>query len=348
MLPSSLRFTRLSLALIATLAALAATAGSAQAAAPCPPGEDYTAGNKLCLKTTHEPGGDFVIPGGYIRYRVDILNPGTATATKATLKFTLDPQTTLESFPEGCTRTDANVSPTVVTCFIGSIKPNPDPTTRSFLVKAPGSETSTSAVASISADARQRDKQENPNDPTEEDFADEPEVVTIDFVQGLSASFVPANTPLTLDTDSDRTGATSEDKRTAKFILLASGFSTSATVDDEVDDDTFVCPEGLKCPGGGWTEAFIPGPNGLDDPFSLPSRMELWLRYDSSTLNGVTPGQYVMLHDDDYDPSTIDYEEISKLCGPNPKPPCLLGRPDSLSDGDLLVKALVTGNWRFR
>jgi uncharacterized repeat protein (TIGR01451 family) len=340
MLPSATRFTRLIAATTATLAILAGAAASAEAVPTC--------GNKLCLETTHEPDGDFVIPNGFIRYRVDLTNPGPATATKVTLTFTLDGQTTLVSLPQGCTRTAASVSPTVVSCFLGSVKPTgATPRTFRFLVKAPGIETSTSAVARVSADARQSDKQENPNDPTGEDFADIAEVVAIDFRQGLSASFVPADTDLTLDTDTNGTGATSTDKRTAKFILRASGFSTTATVDDEVDD-TFVCPQGLKCPTGGWTEAFIPGPAGLFDPFNSPSRMELQLRYDVTTLNGAKPNNFVLLHDKDYLASTIDYEQISALCGPNPRPPCLLGRPVELSGGDLLVKALVTGNWRYR
>jgi uncharacterized repeat protein (TIGR01451 family) len=340
MLPRSNRFIRLSTALIVALAALACTAVSAGAAPTC--------GNKLCLETTHEPDSDFVIPDGFIRYRVDLTNPGTATATKVTLTFTLDPATTLISFPQGCTRTAASVSPTVVTCPLGSVKPTGGtPRTFRFLVQAPNTETSTAAVARVSADARQNDKQDNPNDPTGEAFADAPEVIAIDRRQGLSASFVPADTNVTLDTDTDGTGATLTDRRTAKFILRASGFSTSATVEDEVDD-TFVCPERLKCPTGGWTEAFIPGPNGLLDPFSLPSRMEIELRYDESTLNGAKPNNYVLIHDTDYDPDTTDYELISQLCGPNPRPPCLLGRPVVLDDGDLLVRALVTGNWRYR
>jgi uncharacterized repeat protein (TIGR01451 family) len=357
MLPSSARFTRLLTATIAALAALTAGAGSAQAAAPCP--EGFTAGNKLCLATTHEPAGDFVIPNGYIRYRVDLTNPGPATATKVALTFTLDTQTTLKSAPAGCTQPSVPPQPpvTVITCSLGSVKPTgTSPVTLRFLVQAPSFETSTSAVARVSADARQNDKQENPEnpDPTDEDFADIPEVVTVDSRQGLSASFVPADTEVTLDTDTDDTGATLTDKRTAVFVLFANGFSTTATVNDNVED-TFVCPQGLKCPSGGWTEAVIPGPpstkppfDPLLQPFLPPSRMELELRYDSTTLNGVKPNSYVLIHDLDYDASTTTYELIETLCGSNPKPPCLRGRPVLLPDGDLLVKAFVTGNWRYR
>jgi uncharacterized repeat protein (TIGR01451 family) len=337
MLPRLARPTRLMMATIAAFAALAGAGGSANAAPTC--------GNKLCLETTHEPDSDFVIPGGYIRYRVDVTNQGTATATKVTLTFRLDAQTTLQSSPAGCTQPPA----TVITCLLGSVKPTPigRPITFRFLVQAPNSEVSTSALASLSADARQNDKQGNPNDPTEEDFDDAPEVVAIDSRQGLSASVIPEDVEVTLDTDTDRTGATATDKRTAKFVLFADGFSTTAVVNDQVED-TFVCPARLRCPSGGWTEAVIPGPTGLFAPFAPPSRMELELRYDATTLNGVTPSKYVLLHDLDYDASTTNYEQISDLCGSNPHPPCLRGRPVLLPDGDLLVKAFVTGNWRFR
>ena len=340
MLSSSGRLTRFSIALIATLAALAGTAGSAQAAAPCD--EGFTSGNKLCLATTHEPAGNFVIPDGYIRYTVHVANPGPATATKATLTFTLDTHTTLEPtvpLPQGCTRTAPSVSPTVVTCSLGSIKPTgAQPITRSFVVKAPGFETSTSAVARISADARQSDKQDNPNDPTSEDFADAPEVVAVDLVNGQSASFIPQNKEVTLDTDPNHQGATPGNPQSAVFTLFASSFSTAAVIQDEDDAPAFECPKTLKCPSAGWVRASIPG------LFTFPSSMLIELHYDATAFkDGITESGYVMFHLKD---NATTAEPISRPCSKNP-PPCLVD-VDIDKNGDLTAIAKGTENSRYR
>jgi uncharacterized repeat protein (TIGR01451 family) len=340
MLPSFARCTRLLTATIAALAVLAGAAASADAAPTC--------GNKLCLETTHTPDSDFIIPNGYLNYRVDITNPGTATATKVVLTFTLDSRATLVSSPAGCTQPPA----TVVTCPIGSVKPTRGtPLTFTFVAQMPSTETAAdapiSSTASITADARASDKGNNPNDPTTETFSDAPEEVAVDLRQGVSASAVPDGVQVTLDTDPNGTGATNTDKRTAKFRLFPIGFATTATVTDEVQDAGFVCPAKLKCPTGGWTESFIPGAKGLTDPFVFPSVMEIELVYDVSTLpSGLSRNSYVLLHDDDYNASTKNYEQISRSCDSNPAP-CL---EDVFfnADGDLVVTALVTGNWRYR
>jgi uncharacterized repeat protein (TIGR01451 family) len=349
MLPSSARLTRLLTVAIAALAALAAAAGSANAAP-----EDPTCGNKLCLETTHEPDSDFVIPNGYLRYRVDVTNPGTSTATKVTLTFTLDQRVTLESSPAECTQPPATQPPPpLITCFLGSVKPTaPDkPLTFRFLVKVPPDETQVdpagkfidplSSTASISADARRNDSGNNPNDPTDEDFSDVAEVVAVDLVDGQSASFIPANRELTLDTDPDNSGATSSDKQFAIFRLLAFNFSTTAVIEDEVEDPSFVCPEKLKCPTAGWVDASIPGL--VPDPFAFPSKMEIELHYDATALEkGTTEKNYAMLHlkNDGV------LEPISRRCSSNPAP-CLI---DVIlqRDGDLVAIALGTGNSRYR
>jgi uncharacterized repeat protein (TIGR01451 family) len=349
MLHSSARLTRLVMATIVALAVYAGAAGSAQAAANCPPGS--TAGNKLCLETTHSPGPPdfpFVTQNSVVTYRVVVRNPDTATATKVTMQFALDPRATLVSTPpRGCSQPS---STNVISCDLGSVKPTgSNPLVFLFSARMPGTAAITSSVASISADARQNDKQENPNDPTQETFSDEPEVVEVRVVEGQAISGAPDGITVPLNTDTDGSGATNTDKRTAKFTLLAIGFSTTATINDSVDDSNFVCPQGLKCPSGGWTESFIPGPGGLLDPFIAPSQLEIELRYDASTIPaGLTPAKYVLLHDLDYLASTTDYEQISQLCGGNPTPPCLIGQPVVLPDGDFLVRALVKGNWRYR
>jgi uncharacterized repeat protein (TIGR01451 family) len=334
------RFTRLLTATIGVLGVLAGAAATADAAPTC--------GNKLCLETTHTPDSDFIIPNGYLNYRVDVTNPGTATATKVVLTFTLDPRATLVSSPAGCTQPPA----TVVTCPLGSVKPTRGkPITFTFVAKMPPDETAANApissTASITADARSSDTGNNPNDPTSETFSDAPEVVAVDLRQGVSASAVPNQTEVTLDTDPNGTGATATDQRTAKFRLFPFGFATTATVNDTVQDAGFVCPNKLKCPTGGWTESFIPGANGLTDPFISPSIMEIELHYDVSTLpSGLTKKSYVLLHDADYNANTKNYEQISRPCSSNPAP-CL---EDVFFDenGDLVVFALVTGNWRYR
>jgi uncharacterized repeat protein (TIGR01451 family) len=343
MLPSAARFTRLSAATIAALVVIAAAAVSAQAVPTC--------GNKLCLETTHSPGPPdfpFVTQSSVVTYRVVVSNPGTATATKVTLRFALDPGATLVSTPpSGCSQPSSS---NVISCSLGSVKPTgTSPLVFEFSARMPAVATLTSSTASISADARQNDKQGNPNDPTEEDFSDDPEVVDVRVVEGQAISGVPNGITVPLNTDTDGSGANGVDRRTAKFTLVAIGFSTTAAINDSVDDSNFVCPQGLKCMGGGWTESFIPGPGGLLDPFVVPSRMEIELRYDATTIPpGMTPQKYVLLHDLDYLASTTNYEQISQLCGANPTPPCLIGRPVVLPDGDFLVRALVKGNWRYR
>jgi uncharacterized repeat protein (TIGR01451 family) len=345
------RLTRLMTATILALAAFAAVAGSAQATT-----EDPTCGNKLCLATTHEPASDFVVPNGYLRYRVDVTNPGTSTATKVTLTFTLDQRVTLVSSPAGCTQpTPTQPPPPLITCFLGSVKPTAPgkPLTFRFLVQVPPDETRVgpdgkfidplSSTASISADARRNDTGNDPGDPTAEDFSDFPEVVAVDLREGQSASFIPADVPLTLDTDPDGSGATGSDTRTAKFKIFASGFSTTAVINDQVEDAGFVCPEKLKCPGGGWTQASIPGPLGTLNPFAFPSSLEVELHYDATTVpNGLTEKSYVMLHLTD----AGVLERISEPCSSDP-PPCLKD-VDLQSNGDLIASALVTENIRYR
>ena len=361
MLPRLSRFTRLSIALTATVAAVAGTAGSAHAAAPCPPG--FSAGNKLCLDTNHvqPPGTTFVTQNSVVTYRVLVANPGTATATKVILTFTLDTtnptpgqrrMTALTPLPSGCSAPAAAPAPNVITCSLGSVKPTGS-TPREFLfnVQMPASAAIVSSQARLSADARASDSGNNPNDPTVEDFTDDPEVVDVRVADGLAISGVPNGLTVPLDTDPDGSGATDTDKRTAKFTLVPVGFSTTANIVDSVEDANFVCPQGLKCPGGGWTQADIPGPqNNPFAPFLPPSRMDLELLYDASTLgNGFNLNQYELLHDLDHNAATTDYEHITELCAArNPTPPCLRENPKLLPNGDLLVKALVQGNWRFR
>jgi uncharacterized repeat protein (TIGR01451 family) len=340
MLPRSTRFTRLSIALIATLAALGGTAASADAAC----------GNKLCLDTTHSPTDQFVTQGSVVTYRVAVSNPFTATATKVVLRFALDPSATLASTPpDGCSQPS---SANVITCSLGSVKPTgSNPLVFEFSATMPAVAKFTSSTASLTADARASDKGNNPNDPTSETFDDTPEIVEVRVIDGAGISAIPNRVNVPLDTDADGSGATGTDNRTAKFTLFAAGFSTTANIRDSVED-TFVCPQGLKCPGGGWTEAVIPGPLGNPlAPFLPPSKMDLELVYDVTTLpQGFTLNKYVLLHDLDYDASTTNYEQITQLCspGPNPVPPCLRQQPMLLPNGDLLVKALVQGNWRFR
>ena len=355
MLPSFARCARL---LTATIAACAAVAGFAASA-------DATCGNKLCLATTHTPdsdpnsdANDFIVPLGYLNYQVEVSNPGTSTATKVVLTFTLDSRATLVSFPTGCTQASAHV----VTCSLGSVKPTgSNPLKFTFVAQMPAVETQMdpdgkpvdpiSSTASISADARASDTGNNPTDPTRETFDDEPEKVSVDQRQGLSASAVPDGVDLTLNTDPNNTGPTGSDKRTAKFRLFPVGFATTAVINDEVEDPGFVCPTSptkLKCPSGGWTESFIPGANGLTDPFVSPSLMRIELRYDVTTLPaGLSRKNYALLHDDDYNANTKNYEQITRSCSSSTPAPCI---EDFffLDNGDLVVIALVTGNWRYR
>jgi hypothetical protein len=215
----------------------------------------------------------------------------------------------------------------------------------------PALPTVTSNVASVSADARANDSGNNPNDPTVESFSDAPEVIEVRATEDLANSDLPNGFRLRLNTDYDNTGATSADPHTAKFNLLPIGFSTTAVVDDDVADPGFVCPAGLKCPTGGWVQAFVPGPLGLLDPFNPPSEFKIEILHDAKQIpSGLTESNYVLLHDWDYDPATKDYEQISRRCTSNP-PPCIndvqkLSGGDS--KGDFLITAEVTGNFRWR
>jgi hypothetical protein len=175
--------------------------------------------------------------------------------------------------------------------------------------------------------------------------------VSVGTQEDAAASAVRKQETLTLDTDPDGTGATGQDVRTAKFIIFANDFFTSAAVDDDVADQGFVCPSGLVCPGGGWIQAVIPGPafNPLGAFVGKNSIRLLFV--DDATLipRGLTTSNYVLIHDTDYVPgttSTSPYELISRSCKKNP-PPCLNG-VDKLRDGDFLIDAQVTGNWRYR
>ena len=304
-----------------------------------------TCGSKLCLDISHSPADvSFVSPGSLVTYTVTVSNPGPSTATKVALTDTLDPGTTLAStLPSGCT-----IASKVITCTLGSVEPTGSaPVVFRFTVAMPASALVTSNTASLSSDARASDTGNNPKDPTVETFSDAPELVEVKVVEDLANSAVPDGIRLKLNTDYDGTGATASDRQTAKFDLLAKGFSTTAIVDDDVPDAGFVCPSGLKCPNGGWVESFVPGPLGLLDPFQPPSEFKIEIRHDSTQIpSGLTRQKYVLLHDKDYDASTKDYEQIKRSCKSNP-PPCL-DDVQVLADGDFLVTAQVTGNWRFR
>ena len=309
-----------------------------------------TCGSKLCLDISHSPdnahppdNASFVSPGSYVTYTVAVSNPGPSTATKVTLTDALDPDTTLVSnLPSGCTPASKTI-----TCSLGSVKPTgSEPRLLRFTVSMPTAEGDTSNRATLSYDARASDTGNNPKDPTTETFFED-ESVEVRAVEDLADSVVPNGILLKLNTDYDGKGATPNDPQTAKFDLLASGFSTTASVDDDVPDAGFVCPSGLKCPTGGWVESFIPGPLGLLDPFNPPSVFKIEIRHDATEIpSGLTRQKYVLLHDKDYDPSTKSYEQIKRSCSSNP-PPCLVD-VQVLADGDFLVTARVTGNWRFR
>ena len=342
MLSSATRFTRLSIALVATLAALAGTAGSANAATGNPP-----CGNKLCLGLTHEPESAFVIPNGYLVYRVTITSAGTATATKVTLTVDLDDRVSLVSAPQGCTPTPTGE----ISCVLGSIAPEQTPLVRRFLVQVPGTETASGAglagTATISGDARRNDKGNNPNDPTDESFSADWAKVAVDRREGQSASALPEDQTLTLDTDVDGKGVARTDTRIARFTLFASDFFTSAAIDDDVPQNNFVCPV-LFCTKGGWTQAVIPGPLGQLDPFTGDSSITLIMDvYKDLVPVGLTEANYVLIHDKDYDPATTNYELISARCSATQGPPCL-NDVRLLPNGNLHVSAQVTGNWRYR
>jgi uncharacterized repeat protein (TIGR01451 family) len=300
--------------------------------------------SKLCLDVSHSPNNaSFVSPGSFVTYTVAVSNPGPSTATKVTVRDVLDPGTTLvPPLPSGCTSASKTI-----TCSLGSVKPTgTEPRLLRFTVSMPASDGVTTNTATLSYDARASDTGNDPKDPTNESFFEE-EKIEVKAVEDLANSVVPNGLRLKLNTDYDGKGATADDRQTAKFDLLASGFSTTAIVDDDVPDAGFVCPSGLKCPTGGWVESFVPGPLGLLDPFTPPSEFKIEIRHDSTQIpSGLTRQKYVLLHDKDYNPNTKDYEQIKRTCKSNP-PPCL-DDVQVLADGDFLINAQVTGNWRYR
>ena len=204
----------------------------------------------------------------------------------------------------------------------------------------------TSNTAGLSSDARASDTGNNPKDPTVETFTDAPEVVEVKVIEDLANSAVPDGIRLKLNTDYDgrvrRERSADREVRPARERLLDYGDCRRRCPGRGV-----VCPSGLKCPSGGWVESFVPGPLGLLDPFKPPSEFKIEIRHDSTEIPpGLTRQKYDLLHDKDYDSSTKDYEQIKRTCKANP-PPCL-DSVQVLADGDFLVTAQVTGNWRFR
>lgn len=312
-----------------------------------PTSSAQTCGAKLCLDISHSPANvTFVSPNSLVTYTITVSNPGTSTTTKVVVKDQLATGTTLVSTPpSGCS---APSSTGVITCSLGSVKPTGNnPIKLNFTVQMPAAATSTSNVASVSSDARANDSGNNPNDPTVETFSDAPEVVEVKATENLANSDLPNGFRLRLNTDYDNTGATLADPQTAKFNLLPVGFSTTAVIDDDVADPGFVCPTSLKCPSGGWVQGFVPGPLGLLDPFKPPSEFKIEIRHDASQIpTGLTENKYVLLHDSDYDPATKDYEQIKRRCSSN-APPCI-DDVKKLADGDFLITAQVTGNFRWR
>ena len=304
-------------------------------------------GAKLCLDISHSPADvAFVSPNSLVTYTITLTNPGTSTATKVVVTDQLAAGTTLVSTPpSGCS---APSSTGLVTCSLGSVKPTGNnPVKLTFTVRMPAAAAVTSNVATVSSDARTNDTGNNPNDPTAESFSDAPEVVEVRATENLANSDAPNGLRLGLNTDYDGTGATLADPQTAKFNLLPIGFSTTAVVDDDVPDSGFVCPTGLKCPSGGWVQGVIPGPLGLLDPFVPPSEFRIEIRHDASQIPvGLTESKYVLLHDRDYNAATKDYKQIKRRCSSNPAP--CLEDVKKQADGDFVITAQVTGNWRFR
>jgi uncharacterized repeat protein (TIGR01451 family) len=302
-------------------------------------------GSKLCLDISHvSASASSVSPNSLVTYTVTVRNPGPNTATKVVVTDKLDPLTraVASTLPTGCT---ASADLITITCSLGSVKPTGTtgiPLT--FTVRMPSSSAHTGNVASISYDARANDKQDNPKDPTNEAFSLPPDVIDVQAIEDIANSLVPNGVGLALNTDYDGTGATRDDPQTAKFNLRAVGFSTTALVDDDVPDPGFVCPNGLKCPTGGWVQAAVPGPLGVKDPFAPPGEFKIEIRHDASQIPpGLTESKYVLLHDN---PALPAYEQIKRRCGSNP-PPCLED-VKVLADGDFLIKAQVTGNFRWR
>jgi uncharacterized repeat protein (TIGR01451 family) len=335
---------------VTILCALALFAATSSAREEC--------GSKLCLDISHSSASaSSVSPNSLVTYTVTVRNPGPNTATNVVLTDRLDPATKAvterinpatgareSALPAGCT---ASADLITITCSLGSVKPTGNPGLQlSFTVRMPSSSAHTENVASISYDARANDKQDNPKDPTNEAFSHSADVIEVQGIEDIANSLVPTGVPLSLNTDYDGTGATLDDPQTAKFTLLnlLPNFSTTAIVDDDVADPGFVCPTGLKCPTGGWVQAAVPGPIGLLDPFKPPSEFKIEIRHDASQIPaGLTESKYVLLHDN---PALTQYEQIKRRCGSNP-PPCLED-VQRLADGDFLVKAQVTGNFRWR
>jgi uncharacterized repeat protein (TIGR01451 family) len=305
-------------------------------------------GSKLCLEISHSPANvSFVAPNSFVTYTVTVSNPGPTTATKVVLTDRLDPATraVVSTLPSGCTASSDLIT---ITCSLGSVKPTGSaPRTLRFTAQMPASAAHTENVASISYDARANDKQDNPNDPTNESFSLPPDVIEVKAIEDIANSDLPNGLRLTLNTDYDNTGATLQDPQTAKFTLLnriPNGFSTTAVVDDDVPDAGFVCPTGLKCPTGGWVQAVVPGPLGLLDPFAPPSEFKIEIRHDASQIpSGLTESKYVLLHDN---PALPAYEQISRRCSSN-APPCI-DDVKKLAGGDFVITATVTGNFRWR
>jgi hypothetical protein len=344
MLPSFARCTRLLTATIAVLGVLAGAAASAQAQPTCP------VGGKLCLETTHSPDTAFVTQGSVVTYRVVVSNIGTATATKVSLRFEIEPTreptlprraTAILPLPAGCSVASAPAR-NVITCSLGSVKPTgSNPIVRLFNVRMPATAATISSVASLSYDARASDTGNDPTDPTPESFSDIPEDVDVKVVDGQAVSAVPDGVPLELNTDPDGSGATGDDLRTAVFRLTPHGFSTTAVINDLVPDQSFVCPEKLKCPTGGWTDATIPGP---PNPLAFFDLFQVELNYDAATVpKGLTEKSYVMLHLT----NAGVLEQISQRCSSSNPPPCLQ-EVELQQNGDLKAVALATGNHRFR
>jgi len=347
------RLTRLLTATALVVAALAVVAGPAQA----------TCGNKLCLEMTRSPdaasGFTYVSLGGIATYVVSVSNTSTATATKVTLRFEPPPggaqvlRLKAEP-PSSCTPTPTPTAPVAgpISCNLGNLKPA-SKLVFTFDVQMLVADADAPTTATLSSDARDKDTANNPSDPTKETLIAE-DGITVDGTDGQAASLVPKDLPVALNTDSDDSGANADDPRTAVFTLSAKTFSTTALISDEEEDAGFECPPGLKCPSGGWTQAVIPAPllsSGIVDPlgpFLPPNAMYLELVYDAGTLpSTLTTRNYVLLHDRDHLVNTREYQEIDQRCGGNPQPSCL-DKVQFLENGDLYVKALVDGNWRYR
>lgn len=345
MLPRSSRFTRLSIALIAALAAFAGAAGSAQGVVtgePC--------GNKLCLEMTRSPSDDlstFVTRSGYVTYTLKVTSSANSTATKTKLRLDLPTGATVPPsppLPSNCAL-ETVAGKFGITCTLGSVKPSDPPPPFTFNVQLNALAANAVTTATLSYDARNSDTGNTGGDPTLETviLTDGVEVQNND---GQARSAIPKGIEVKLNTDAAGQGPTADNVRTAFFTLKALNFATTALIKDQVGDLGFVCPEKLRCPGGGWTEASVPGPLGSINPFVFPNVFLVELRYDATTVpSGLTEKNYVMFHMDD--DGTLDPPEgISRPCSKNPAP-CLVD-VDLLKNGDLIAIALGTENIRYR